>query len=348
MIVSLGRKLSAALLGLLLAVSASGASAQAADSAVLIMYHRFGQNDYPTTNVRIAQFEKHLEALTSDRYTVLPVPEIVRKIRNGTALPDHTVGITIDDAFRSVYESAWPRLRDAGLPFTLFVATKPVNEGHSDYMSWDQVKELHDNGVTIAAHGVGHLHMAALPEARTQREIQQSIVEIAQHTGTRPKFFAYPYGETSLTMMEQVRGADIVAAFGQHSGAMTAAHNPFYLPRFPINERYGDMSRFNQVVNSLGLAVTDMTPADPLLGNAPGDNPPAIGFTLPRGLKRARELACYHSITGKVEQMERLGPSRVELRFGKPFPTGRTRVNCTVPGPDGRWRWLGMQFYTKP
>ena len=45
--------------------------------------------------------------------------------------------------------------------------------------------------------------------------------------------------------------------------------------------------------------------------------------------------------------MERL-EQRVELRMAGPLPPGRSRVNCTLPGPDGRWRWNGRQFYLPP
>src|SRR3546814_1039895 len=80
-------------------------------------------------------------------------------------------------------------------------------------------------------------------------------------------------------------------------------------------------------------------------------NPPAFGMTvdsarggLVGGLVR---LACYHSAVGKVA-VERLGAHRIELRFDRAFPTGRSRVNCTLPGPEGRWRWFGTQFYVAP
>src|SRR3546814_16094872 len=58
-------------------------------------------------------------------------------------------------------------------------------------------------------------------------------------------------------------------------------------------------------------------------------------------------LACYHSAFGKVA-VERLGAHRIELRFDRPFPTGRSRLNCTLPEPEGRWRWFGTQFYVAP
>ena len=42
------------------------------DSASVIMYHRFGEDRYPSTNIRLSQFEEHLELLTNGDYTVLP------------------------------------------------------------------------------------------------------------------------------------------------------------------------------------------------------------------------------------------------------------------------------------
>ena len=42
------------------------------DSASVIMYHRFGEDRYPSTNIRLSQFEEHLELLTNGNYTVLP------------------------------------------------------------------------------------------------------------------------------------------------------------------------------------------------------------------------------------------------------------------------------------
>jgi hypothetical protein len=88
--------------------------ALAADSAVFLMYHRFGEDAYPSTNVRIEQFEAHVAELTSGKYNVMPVGEILGALRSGKSLPDRTIGITIDDAYLSVYKEAWPRLKAAG------------------------------------------------------------------------------------------------------------------------------------------------------------------------------------------------------------------------------------------
>lgn len=314
----------------------------AADSAVFLMYHRFGDDRYPATNVRLDQFEAHIEILTGGRYTVLPVAEIVEALRTGKPLPERTVGITIDDAFLSVYAEAFPRLRAAGLPFTLFVATDPVNQGRADYMSWDQLREMRDAGVDIGAHTGSHLHMADVGPARNLTEMRRSLKRLDAALGVRPALFAYPYGEAGLEVMKVIGEFGFAAAFGQHSAATHRTADPLFLPRFALNEQYGNTDDFLRRIDTVGLPVRDVTPADTYLRNG---NPPAVGFTVERSIPSLGGLACYHSQFGLVEH-EVLGTHRVEIRFPEPFAAGRSRINCTRPAADGRWYWFGMQYYT--
>ena len=319
--------------------------ARATDSAVVIMYHRFGEQDYPSTNIRLEQFDEHITELTSGKYNVMGLAEIVAALKAGTSLPDRTVGISIDDAYASVYEHAWPRLKKAGLPFTLFVATGPVDRKLGGIMTWDQIRELKAGGATIGHHTVSHGHMAARSETSNLREITDASERFEEELGSVPALFAYPYGEASLALEGMVRDQGFDAGFGQHSGVMHASLGYHYLPRFSMNENFGGIGRFRLAVNALALSVADLTPADHLVTAA--NNPPAMGFTLkdpkPKGLDR---LACFASHEGRA-MLENLGNVRFEIRVQKPFPAGRARINCTVPGPDGRWYWLGRQFYVK-
>ena len=55
-------------------------------------------------------------------------------------------------------------------------------------------------------------------------------------------------------------------------------------------------------------------------------------------------LACYPSHMEGAAVISLSPGSRVEVQFEKPFPPGRNRINCTLPGPDGRWYWFGRLF----
>ena len=313
--------------------------AGAADSAVILMYHRFGESAFPSTNIRLAQFEAHIAELASGPYTVMSVPDIVAAIREGRELPDRTVGITIDDGYRSIYTEAWPRLRRAGFPFTVFVSTDPVDRGFSDFMDWEQVRELHEAGVTIGGHTATHLHMAANSVERNESDLALSNARYVSELGAVPELFAYPFGEASTRVERIVRDAGSATAFGQHSGPSDASADPYYMPRFALNEAFGDMDRFRLVTNALSIPHTAMTPANPTLTQ----NPPIFGFTRAADSPPIKGLACYAADQGQV-RVEEIGP-RIEVRMDDPFPTGRARINCTGLGPDGRWHWLGMQYY---
>jgi hypothetical protein len=107
-----------------------------------------------------------------------------------------------------------------------------------------------------------------------------------------------------------------------------------------MNESFGHLNRFQLVVNALPLPVSDLTPTDPLVTSV---NPPLLGFTVTAEVGHLRRLSCFSSNEGKVS-VEILGAIRVEVRMTKVFGRGRTRVNCTLPGPGGRWRWFGTLF----
>jgi peptidoglycan/xylan/chitin deacetylase (PgdA/CDA1 family) len=335
------RRPSFGLIAAFLLVAASPAPARAADSAVIFIYHRFGEGAFPTTNIRLDQFEAHLAELGQGGHAVLPVADIVARLRARDSLPERAVGITVDDAYQSFYREAWPRLRRAGFPVTLFVATDQVGSG-AEMMSWDQIREVRGQGVAIGAHSAAHPHMPDLTEAQARDELERSRRRFIAELGEAPALFAYPYGEYALALRPIVAAAGHDSAFGQHSGVVHPGADFFYLPRFALNETFGEIGRFRLAARALPLPVTEVTPADPLVrGTA---NPPAMGFTVAAGIDRLDGLACYATSEGRTET-ERLGERRFEVRFARPFAHGRARVNCTAPGPDGRWRWFGMQFY---
>ena len=89
---------------LLLASGLASDFVAAADSAVVLMYHRFGEDRYPSTSIRVDQFEAQLAHLAERDYQVIPLAQLLDALNNGTQLPERAVVITIDDAYLSVYE----------------------------------------------------------------------------------------------------------------------------------------------------------------------------------------------------------------------------------------------------
>jgi peptidoglycan/xylan/chitin deacetylase (PgdA/CDA1 family) len=322
-------------------ISPAEAEDEMRDSATVLMYHRFGESRYPSTNISIEQFEAHLAHLAAGNYTVLKLDDIIVRLRAGELLPDRTVAITIDDAYLSVYTEAWPRLTEAGFPFTLFVASSPIDRELSGYMSWEQIRELQSSGVTIGSQTHTHPHMHRLSDEEVRVEISTSNGRFIEELGLRPELFAYPYGEYSQFVIDAVKDAGFRAAFGQNSGIMHSADDEFQLPRFAFNEAYGTIDRLKLAVDGLPLKVHDLTPEDMVLTT----NPPLYGFTVSEEMSPVSQLRCFSNNHGKLD-VTMLG-MRAEIRAPGPLTEPRARINCTMPAVDGRWRWFGRQFLTR-
>ena len=307
--------------------------------ASFIMYHRFGDSRYPSTNIKREQFINHISELLKPKYHVVSIEKAFRAINNIELVKDRSVVITIDDAYSSVYKYAWPIFKKHNLPFTLFVSTDVIDNKTPGYMSWEQIRTLRDHGVTIGSQTKSHPHMFKLSKGKIIKELSVSNKRFIDEIGSAPKFFAYPYGEYNLEVIEQVKLHGFIAAFGQHSGVAHKSLGMYELPRFAMNERYGDMNRFLLAVNALPMPISDLSPKNPVISK----NPPNYGFTLSDKIKPKNSIRCFAN-KGLKTDTNRLGKNRIEIRLNGPFSKGRGRINCTMAGSGDRWRWLGRQF----
>ena len=271
---------------------------------VVLLYHRFGENDYPSTNIRLEQFDAQIRMMQQDGYHFMQLGDIVALLKAKQPLPERTVAITVDDAYKSVATEAWPRLKKAGVPLTLFVATEPVDSGSSNYMNWDDVRTLRNEGVEIAHHTATHLHMIEAGTETAMADVKAASARFEAELGNVPKLFAYPYGEYTQDLKAAIKAAGFEAAFAQVSGPAATWGDPFILPRFPVNERYGDMDRFKLISQALALPVSDVVPLEPVLAH--DRNPPLFGFTVDDSVRGLSALACYPSHLGAPSELIRL------------------------------------------
>lgn len=51
------------------------------ESVVVFLYHRFGESEYPSTNIKLEQFEFHLDYLEKNNYNVWPLSKVVKYIK---------------------------------------------------------------------------------------------------------------------------------------------------------------------------------------------------------------------------------------------------------------------------
>jgi peptidoglycan/xylan/chitin deacetylase (PgdA/CDA1 family) len=316
------------------------------------MYHRFGDERYPSTNISLAQLEAQLDYLSSNGYTVVPLADVVAAIGGGGELPERAVAITVDDAYRSVFNVGYPMLRERGLPFTVFVATDPVDAGQKDFMSWDEMRGMAGHGVTFANHGATHDSVIerrpgesrADRLARVRADVAKGALRLAEELAPLEGVFAYPYGEYDVASSAVVAELGYVA-FGQHSGSVGPFSDPRALPRFPMAEAFADLDEFAVKVASRPLPVAKVTPWDPVTT----DRRPRIEVVLADTDARLERLACFVGGQGKVDVEWLEAGRRFAVVPEADLPVGRSRVNCTAPSATGgRFHWFSHPWFVLP
>ena len=130
------------------------------DQGILpLMYHRFDENKYPSTNIQMNVFKQQIDIIRNFKYKFYDPKDLEKNFY--TIKTEKKILITIDDAFSSFYEVAWPYLKKEKIPFILFVSTQAV--GKRGYMTWDQIKELEkETTVYIGNHSHTHDYLVDL------------------------------------------------------------------------------------------------------------------------------------------------------------------------------------------
>ena len=238
--------------------------------ATVLIYHHFGVSKYPTTNVSIKQFRKQMEYLAANNYQVVSLAELVDALNKRQTLPAKAVVITIDDGYKSVYRNGWPILKSFGYPFTVFINAKSIDGGFSNYMSWDEVREMQKSGVDFQDHSYAHGRMADRPKGfndiEYRRWIRDDLVKnstiIHKKLGTKPKFFAIPYGEYNQLLMDEARQLGYEAVLPQDPGSISMATKPYMISREPIlGQEWASIKHFKEILQRVDLPITDLTPA---------------------------------------------------------------------------------------
>lgn len=340
------------LICLVLIACAVPAAAQTYDrtEAVILAYQRVGEDIYPGTNISADQFAEHVQELIEGGYHVAPLKEIVTALQAKAKLPDKTVAITFNGAYRSALDKAIPMLLENNLPFTVFFSPGQAGGTAPQYMSWEDLKRLSRHSqVTLGLHPASYTRLTESSDAEIHRQINNAIASYRKELGRDPQFFAYPFGEYTKQYRNIVSQSGFLAAFGQQSGVAYDGSDIYALPRFSLTDAYSDDDRFRMAATALPLPVSDVAPDSPHIGT---DNPPTFGFTVDDSLAgKLSQMSCFFSEQGKPD-IQIVGKNRVELRVTEPFEEERVRLNCTMPGPqpkpgeDQRWRWFGMLLTT--
>jgi len=308
---------------------------------ISLMYHRFEENKYPSTNIKMNDFKNHLKIIKGNKIKFVNPKKFEEELINNKK--QRKVLLTIDDGFSSFYDNAWPILKKEKIPFILFISTREV--GLFNYMTWDQIREIEqEDFVEIGNHSHTHEYLADENGEIITADIKKSIKIFKKELGKNSDFFSYPFGEYSLEFKSIIKSLGFKYAFGQHSGVMDETKDFYEFPRYPINEKYGEIKRFNSLIKTLPLKYKKIFPEEKYL--LKNKNPPEVRIDFYENIKNLKSITCYSNEGDKWRQsnIKFDNDNSLIINIGEKFVGERGRINCSLRDPSGFWRWFGLQF----
>ncbi len=315
---------------------------------VCFVYHRFGDDRYPSTNTPPDIFEKHLKFLKESSFRVMTMGEALTYLdsREAPFYPAVAV-ITVDDGYKTFLTGAMPLLRKFGFKATLFVNTESVGGG--SYLNWEELKALSREGIEIGNHSHAHTYFLDIsgPERlhRFKADLDISRSLFKKHLGLDPDLYAYPYGEFDREMEKTLASEGFRAALAQNSGVIYSGSDRYALPRFPAAGIYGRMDRFREKARMKALRITKTRPVSHELRHP--DNP-ALYLTIDKDLPVSwKEIQCFIGGSASEVHIEKTDPVPVVwIQAEKPFRSRRTLYTVTVPSVDHRhWYWYSYPWF---
>jgi peptidoglycan/xylan/chitin deacetylase (PgdA/CDA1 family) len=271
----------------------------------------------PSICISPEAFEAQVRYLAA-HYSVLPLPEIVERLRHDRPLPLNTVAITFDDGYADNLPAArvlhrygvsatfyitagclhgdapfWPsevrylvsalasatlslRLPDRTVMFS--VATEPEKQtairgvtrllksnlipvreqlrrqlraaaGHPPLprhmLTWDELNEMRDLGMTIGAHTYTHANLPSAGLADATAEITQSRSRLEAALSSAVTMFSYPNGGAEryydAALQRVVAEAGFAAATSSRNAFATRNSDLYALERIEVEERLEDL-----------------------------------------------------------------------------------------------------------
>jgi peptidoglycan/xylan/chitin deacetylase (PgdA/CDA1 family) len=211
----------------------------------ILMYHYVGPLPENPDQYRVEltvstqRFREHLEYLASQGYSSVSLYEVNSALLSGTPLPAKPIVLTFDDGYRDHYDNVLPLLREFNFNGTFFVITGYADQGLPQYLSWAQIQEMAQQGMSIEPHTKSHIDLRQRTRDELIYEIVGSVESIQAHTGQSGAIFAYPGGRYDDQTLSVLHDTSVRRAVTTEHGSLLTSDNLYELPRLRIS---GEMS----------------------------------------------------------------------------------------------------------
>ena len=198
----------------------------------ILLYHHIS-DEAPGSRyyITLADFQQEMKALKDWGYTAITASVLVDALREGAPLPPRPVVITFDDGHQSVYDNAFPIMKNLGQVGVLYIVANRLES--KDFMDTDELKEMISAGWEIGSHSMSHPDLTA-SGVNLRTEIHDSKTLLEDALGIKITSFAYPFGTINAEVANKTSSYGYLAGMGL---GITWQHNLdtlYYLSRIEI------------------------------------------------------------------------------------------------------------------
>lgn len=319
--------------------------------AVILQYHHVSETTPPSTSISPELFAQHLELIDELGFQVLPLKQVISTLQAGNGFKQKTLAITFDDAYNSIYFAGYPLLKQRQWPFTIFINPSAIDQKHGQTMTWEQLKEMQENGAMISNHSYEHLHLLEKSKNETldawkeriTQDIQRAQQRLEEKLNIDNQYLAYPYGEFDESLKSLLKEMGYLG-FSQQSGPIHVTSDFQSLPRFPAAGIYANTKTLKLKMNSLAFTIQKVTPTQTIRSTL--DMAPALTLVVDEHDVRYQQAQCYYQGNPIPTQVKRENNLlTINAQYDGTLTLGRSRYNCTAPSKtENRYYWYSMPF----
>ena len=212
----------------------------------VLMYHKIGDDKDNDAVIREDLFREQMKFLKDNGYNPLTMDQLYEYVVNGAAVPEKPVVLTFDDGYADTYSIVYPLMKEYGFAATVFI--NPGDVGTR--LTWDQIREMHKNGITISNHGFQHIEMGQLSEAKQIENITKAQEALAKEVGIKDNpWFCYPYGDKNEFTDAATKKAGIKMSMAMKSGWAHTGDNPYNILRVWVGNAV-DIKHFEERIST--------------------------------------------------------------------------------------------------
>jgi peptidoglycan/xylan/chitin deacetylase (PgdA/CDA1 family) len=212
----------------------------------ILCFHGINENPTSQYAVSATNFAAQMRFLV-ENYVIVSIEQLVKLLQDIKPISSNIIALSIDDGFQDFYTYGFPVLKHYAIPATVFIPTGFIGNKlkyekkkvlpQSEFLSWDEIREMNRCGIEFGSHSVSHKSLTKLTQPELRYELEHSKSMMETEIGKEITGFAYPYGtfrDVSPSIEQLLTASGYSWAVTSNSGINKHGSNKFALRRTVI------------------------------------------------------------------------------------------------------------------